>query len=282
MANTNYILNGLFTQKVFRELLDYGENHTYSTAVNQYAKGAETNYDAIKAIYKTLAQEHRNEYFYLNTLLNKWLVGIHSVKSTTALTQVPINNSIADFILMNGISVVYEIKSDLDNFERLNSQILDYYTAFSRVCVVVPEVNFGKACTLLKNTSVGIYSLTKNITISRKNRKEPIENNSLLNHTSIFKVLNKKEYENILIKQVGELPKVKPVFYYDECLKAFCDIPIDCAYSLFIEELKKRNNISKYTLDAIPDELKALFYFFNPAYRNVDGLHDFLSKRLEG
>lgn len=282
MANANHILNSLFTQKVFRELLDTGENKNYQSAVSQYAKEALTNLDAIKMIYKALSTSHRNEYFYLNTLLNKWLIGVHSIKSTTALTQIPIDNSVADFILMNGIAVVYEIKTELDNFDRLNNQISDYYNAFNRVCVVVPECNFDKACVLLKNTNVGIYSLTKRVTISQKNRKEPIENNSALKHTSIFKVLNKKEYENILRKYFGELPDVKPVFYYDECLKAFSEIPINNAYLLFVEELKKRNNIDKQMLDEIPNELKALFYFFNSAYRDIDALHRFLSQKLGG
>ncbi len=283
MANTNYILNSLFTQKVFRELLETGENKLYQAAVKQYAKEAHTNLDAIEMVYKALSKDHRNEYFYLNTLLNKWLIGVHrSVKSTTALTQIPIDNSVADFILMNGIAVVYEIKTELDNFDRLNNQISDYYSAFNRVCVVVPECNFDKASSLLKNTNVGIYSLTKRVTISQKKRKEPVEDNAALKHISIFKVLNKKEYENILLSHFGELPKAKPVFYYDECLKAFSEIPINNAYTLFIDELKKRNNIAKQTLDEIPKELKALFYFFNSAYRDIEGLHRFLSKTLGG
>ncbi len=282
MAKANHILNSLFTQKVFRELIDSGENEIYQAAVEQYAQEAHTNLDAIKIIYRNLSLNHRNEYFYLNTLLNKWLIGVHSLKSTTALTQIPIDNSVADFILMNGIAVVYEIKTELDNFDRLNSQLSDYYNAFNRVCVVVPECNFDKACTLLGNTCVGIYSLTQKVTISKKNRKEPVENNSALKHSSIFKVLNKKEYENILKKHFGELPKAKPVFYYDECLKAFNEIPINDAYLLFIEELKKRNNIEKQTLDQIPKELKALFYFFNSAHRDIDGLNRFLEQKLGG
>ena len=283
MANANHILNSLFTQKVFKELIGTGENNVYQAAVKRYAKESSTNLDAIKAIYKELSVGHRNEYFYLNTLLNKWLIGVHRTsKTTTALTQIPIGNSIADFILMNGISVVYEIKTELDSFDRLESQIADYYKAFNHVCVVVPECNFEKVSLMLSNINVGIYSLTKNNTISQKNKKEPNEDNSLLNHLSLFKVLNKKEYENILLKQFGELPDAKPVFYYDECLRTFNKIPVDCAYTLFIDELKKRNRIDKYILTEIPDELKALFYFFNPAYRDFDGLVEFLSKPLGG
>ncbi|MBU5889902.1 sce7726 family protein, partial [Vibrio cholerae O1] len=77
----------------------------------------------------------RNEYFYKNTLLNKLLLGKHSLNTTTAITEIPINKSKADFILINGKAVVYEIKTGLDSFERLESQIEDYFKAFVNVYV---------------------------------------------------------------------------------------------------------------------------------------------------
>lgn len=40
-----------------------------------------------------------------------------------ALTELPIGDSKADFIMINGRGVVYEIKTDLDNLNRLNSQL---------------------------------------------------------------------------------------------------------------------------------------------------------------
>ena len=67
------------------------------------------------------------------------MLGIHSPRTTPALTEVPIGSSKADFILINGKAVVYEIKTALDNFDRLDGQIEDYYKAFSRTVVVTSE-----------------------------------------------------------------------------------------------------------------------------------------------
>ncbi len=40
--------------------------------------------------------------------------------------------------MINGEGRVYEIKSDLDNFDRLYDQLRDYYRAFSKsVCISV-------------------------------------------------------------------------------------------------------------------------------------------------
>ena len=58
------------------------------------------------------------------------------MNTTTALTEIPIAKSKADFVLINGKAVVYEIKTELDNFDRLENQINDYYKAFDHVAVV--------------------------------------------------------------------------------------------------------------------------------------------------
>lgn len=61
-------------------------------------------------------KEYRNEYFYKNTIFNQLLVQKHDLYNTAALTELPIADSKADFVMINGKGVVYEIKTDLDNF----------------------------------------------------------------------------------------------------------------------------------------------------------------------
>lgn len=117
------------------------------------------------------------------------LLGRHSLNTTTALSEVPVNKSKADFILINGKTTVYEIKTGLDTFERLDSQINDYYKAFNHVCVVTCESNYEKISEVLKDTKIGICILTDRNTIST--RKEPIEDNSNLDHAIIFKNIGK-------------------------------------------------------------------------------------------
>lgn len=96
------------------------------------------------------------------------LLGIHSPKTTIALTEVPIAGSKADFILINGKAVVYEIKTALDNFERLEGQLEDYYKAFSRVVVVTAEQHYEELKKRLKDSPAGIYVLTSKGTLSIK------------------------------------------------------------------------------------------------------------------
>lgn len=122
-------------------------------------------------------------------MLNTLLLGKHSVHTTTAITQIPIGKAIADLILINGESVVYEIKSDLDNFDHLRDQIQAYYQAFDHVCVVTPEASFSKLQSMLGDSPVGIYVLTQRNTIGSKHCMEPIADASGLSHQSLFKLL---------------------------------------------------------------------------------------------
>ncbi|MCL2286844.1 MAG: sce7726 family protein [Firmicutes bacterium] len=283
MAANNLVLNKLFTQNVFQDLINYSTNTIYGAVVQQYVEDciAKNNGELISEIYSFMSKSYRNEYFYLNTLLNKLLLKRHNI-NTAALTQIPIGKSKADFILINGKAVVYEIKTELDSFDRLETQLNDYFKAFNHVCVVTSEGNYQRLTNILRDTPVGICVLTNRNTISSTLKKQAVKNNSYLEHRVIFKVLHKNEYENIIKKHFGSLPTASQVFYYDECLAWFEKIPILKAYSATLKELKKRNKIMPSRFQEIPYELKSLMYFSAPTSKDYDGLNYFLNEKYRG
>lgn len=282
MSTNNLVLNKLFTLNVFRNLIAKRSNSIYGTIVKRYIDDVESKDNGllISEIYKHMSKSYRNEYVYQNTLLNKLLLGRHSINTTTALTQVPIVKSKADFILINGKAVVYEIKTELDSFDRLEMQVKDYYKAFNHVFVVTSESNYGKLCSILKDCPTGIYVLTNRNTFSL--RKEAMEQNQFLDYTAIFKILRKKEFENIIETYYGELPKVAQVFYYGECFKWFKRIPLMDAYIMFLKELKKRNKIIIEQFQSVPYELKSLMYFSNSSLKDYYALDQFLNEKFGG
>lgn len=284
MKTNNIILNHFFTKRVFKDVL-LNNDSIYNTVINRFVENPKdkNNGMLISEVYKFMSKSYRNEYFYQNTLLNKLLLGKHSINTTTALTQIPIGKSKADFILINGKAVVYEIKTELDTFERLKTQLDDYFKAFNYVCVVTSESKYSHIAKILENTPVGIYVLTEQNTISEKLHKDPIEDNSKLNHTVIFKVLRKREFENILEEYFGELPNVRQVFYYKECLDWFRRIPICVAYSMTLKQLKMRNKILNVRdfYDS-PYELKSLMYFSLQLKRDWQKIDRFLNKKYGG
>lgn len=276
--NNNMVLNRLFTQNVFNELIQKKQNSTYMSVIKRFIQDpcSKKNGKIISEIYEYMSKNYRNEYFYKNTLLNKLLIGRHSINTTTALTQVSINKSKADFILINGKAVVYEIKTELDNFERLPNQLSDYYKAFSHVCVVTCEDNYDKLNDILQKTNVGICLLTKRNTLNFvKEAKADYKN---IAHKYLFKVLHKNEFENILINKFESLPNATPAFYYDACYSWFSSIPIMEVYEAALKQLKKRNKITKENFKHVPYELKSLMYFNNTYYNNYNELKNFLNK----
>lgn len=225
-------------------------------------------------------KEYRNEYFYKNTLLNKLLLGRHSLNTTTALSEVPINRSKADFVLINGKAIVYEIKTELDTFDRLFSQLADYYKAFDHVSVVTSENNYAKVMDLLKDTNVGISILTRRNTISL--RKEPVQDRGKLDFITMFKVLRRVEYEEIIMDYYGELPETNQFSYYKECFKYFKQIPINHSYEAMLVILKKRARVQIDAYDDIvPYELKSLAYFSKYTKEDYTKLDSFLKHNWE-
>ena len=93
-------LNRIFTRNMLRLFIDGKENEVYSAVIRRYINNTEqkNNQQLISEIYSILKKNYRNEYFYKNTLLNKLLLGVHSVNTTTALTEVAIAKSKADFV----------------------------------------------------------------------------------------------------------------------------------------------------------------------------------------
>jgi len=280
MNKHDNLYNKLFTQKVFEALMSKKGHAVYQTLAEADFQQPHllSNGEIIHNLYTRMSQCYRNEYFYQNTLLNTLLLGKHSVRTTTALSQVPIGKAVADFILINGKAVVYEIKSDLDSLDRLERQIKAYYHAFDLVCVVAPESSFMKLNTMFSNSPVGIYVLTKRNTISAKQKKEPVADASALSHQSLFKLLRKQEYENIVHSYYGFLPEATPVFWYEACEALFSKIPIGQAYPMVLKTLKNRVSIQQDRIQAVPYPLRSLAYFNKETGLDTESLQSFLNQ----
>lgn len=282
--NKMSILNRLFTRNMLRHFIDGKEDNVYLSVVRRYATDVDkkTNREIISEIYCKLKKNYRNEYFYKNTLLNKLLLGVHSVNTTTALTEVPIAKSKADFVLINGKAIVYEIKTELDNLERLSSQIDDYYKVFDHVAVVTYEKNLQQLQNVLNHFDkpVGIYVLRRNESLGTI--KKPGRYIGDLDKEIIFKLLRKNEYEKLIYEWYGYLPEVTQFKYYSACKSMFLQIPIEESYLLVLKLLKQRVRLEKEQFFKMPYELKFLAYFMELSYDEYQKLNMFLDRQLGG
>ena len=172
-----YMINKIFTVPYIDKLVD--ENSvpdSFVKCIQRYVKNDNVTYGkAISEIYHYMDSEYRNEYFF--------------IYNTAALTELPVGESKADFIMINGRGIVYEIKTDLDNLQRLESQIKDYYKVFSYVYVVVGKKQAKKVQEFLKEQSVGIYELTESGNLIQ--RKKAYCNREDLSYEALFQLLRK-------------------------------------------------------------------------------------------
>lgn len=259
--DNNLILKRFFSKSMLHDLLSGKQNNVFECVVKRYIADPEgKSYgQLVSEIYTFLGKNYRTEYFYKNTMLNKLLIKRHDYKKTIVLSELPIGKSKADFIMINGKGVVYEIKTELDNLERLDSQIKDYYKAFSEVVIVTYEENFEKVMKIIPHT-VGVMLLTKRKAL--KMIREPLKELSSLDYDTIFRILRKYEFERIIQNKGYSLPEVNQFQYYKECYRILSQMDIDELQSAMIKELKQRMKIDiiEFTM-SMPEELRFLSYF---------------------
>lgn len=254
----------LFSTSQFQKLV---EKDDLSYLLAKYLKYREklnehifTVGDFYKYIYKSLLSNYRNEYIYKNIIINKILLGKHSLNTTTILNEFKIGKSIADLVLLNGTSKVFEIKTELDSLYRINSQISDYWKAFENIYIVT-HINLVEKFSKEIDERIGIIALTENNTL--RTIRESTSNIDNLDNSIMIKCLRKGEYTNIIKDYFGEIPQTTPVKYFSTCRELFCRIPVDKLHNMMLAELKKRTirEKEKFKSDSIaPPEFKYLLW----------------------
>nr|WP_297935196.1 sce7726 family protein [uncultured Lachnoclostridium sp.] len=260
---SNLILKRFFSKAMLHDLLSEKQNDIFDCVIEKYVPEPQgkTYSELISEVYSYIGKEYRTEYFYKNILLNKLMFKKRDYKKTIALTELPIANSKADFVMINGRGIVYEIKTELDNLDRINSQILDYQKAFSEIFIVTYQENLEKVIALVPE-KVGIMQLTKRKAL--KVIREPIIDTSNFDYYTIFKLLRKGEFENIIKSNGFLLPEVVQFEYYKECFNLIQNIEIETLQEQMLRELKKRMKAEIVELSLnVPVELRGLTYFDN-------------------
>lgn len=279
--NQTYLINKIFTIPYLDKVITDQDRKYLNQYIERYILKKKITYGkAIDEIYMQMDKEYRNEYFFKNTILNKLLIEKQS-EHVAAFSELSIAKSKADMVMIDDRGIVYEIKTDLDDFDRLQNQIKDYYKAFSYVNVVVSYKQYYKVKEILKDTKVGIYVLYSSGNLIP--RKRAMCNRDALSYDSLFKILRKNEYESILSKYKISLPETNDFLYYKECRKKIEKIGITTLQKEMQECLKKRNfTVEKELLKKeIPYSLQFYTYFSMKNMREYNRLKAFVNEKVE-
>lgn len=276
---------GNFFSPIVLSNLGQHKNSTYFTEVCQNSKLSEkidlsiTVGDFFDFIFDFLLKNYRNEYIYKNIIANKILLGKHSLKTSQILTEFRIGKNIADLIILNGTTTVYEIKSDYDSFKRLYNQIETYSRAFEFVNVITSPAQTEKAINSLPE-NIGVLSLTPRNTISCiRKPKSNLENIDL---SLLFDSLRKNEYLQIIKNFYGNVPNIPNTKIFGVCKKLYGKIPIEQALSLTIKELKKRsyNDLVTEKIHKVPYSLVAYILGLGCDKIKIKSILSILNKKL--
>ncbi len=196
----------------------------------------QTYADLLDHTYAYARKNYRFEYYYKNVLLEKLL--LQKRKShLTALTELPIGEAKADFVLIGRTGTVYEIKTGYDNLDRLSSQIMNYYMAFSKVVVVTCRKHLDA---VLSSTPefVGIIELTPRGAL--RTIRPAVKRTEDLKDDAMIRILRREEYEDILRKE-GLKPRTRSDFrYYRECTGLLKTLDPELLQKRVMQELEQR------------------------------------------
>lgn len=125
-----------------------------------------------KLLNDTILKYYPNEISIKSNFINKVLL---KSNNHTTIFELNSGTSRVDLCKINGISIAYEIKTDLDNFNRLDKQLNDYLKLFEKVYVICSKKNIENIIKLIPN-QCGIYSyyITKSGRYIFKKEKEAV------------------------------------------------------------------------------------------------------------
>ena len=274
----------MFSTTKFDKLVESGDFSYMNSKVSKYginsSKPIRTIRDYLMYAYNSLLNNYRNEYVYKNLIINKILLGKHSLNTTTILNEFKIGKSIADLVLLNGTSKVFEIKTELDSSFRCHSQISDYRKVFENIYLVTHITLVEKYITELE-PYIGIIALTENKTL--RIIRESTRHTENLDSETMIKCLRKGEYSNIIKRYFGELPKTTAVNFFSACKDLFAQIPVEALHDMMLVELKKRTIREKEKFksdDTVPPELKLLLWNLDYDSNNYDKLTNRLNTSI--
>lgn len=196
-----------------------------------------TYLDYLKYIYQILESNYQNEYVLKNSFLNEWLITEIGKNDSKIFSEFRVGNAVADLVMFNGTSKVFEIKTEFDSEKRLTLQLENYRKAFNEIYIIIPE---SKLSTYSKyHGEIGIITFNAVSPNSFKvNRKASI--NYCVDKETIMHILRTHEYKRLVEAHFGALPSITSFTQFDICSELIGNIANSELNRYFIDIMKNR------------------------------------------
>ncbi len=204
---------------------------------HMFSSNSTTYFDYLKYVYSILEKNYPNEYIYKNSFLNEWIIKELGNGNSKVFSEFKLNNAVADLVMFNGLSKVFEIKTELDSTKRLGNQLETYKSIFNEIYLIVPKSKLHLY--LNYDISIGVISYCnkneKKFILERKS-----ELNIEVNHQILMNILHTNEYKNIVKQYHKEIPEMNSFNQFKICSSLISQIPSKILNELFINQLKNR------------------------------------------
>lgn len=268
----NRIVDDFFSPKLLADLTVCRRNEVYAAAISFFAPKISdvsrfSNADLADLVYDYLRESRRSEYFFQNMLFARLLKRKDQIR---LFSQFPVGRSFADVVYLGRRDLtIFEIKTGLDDFARLEGQLADYFKISTKVCLLTAPNHLRAAVKILQHTPVGIWVLSDQDKIYSVKKAQT--DYSQLSAEAMFKALRRAERDNLLQQAGVPLPQATPAYYFDACLEKFSSLDLKRLHVLFVRQLCRRRAAALPLPADIPESLQSLFYFadFNQQARRA-------------
>lgn len=233
----------LFSSSEVSRFVSNGTSELINYCLKEYDKRAFTSQktygDYYKYLYKVLLKHYNNEYIYKNEFLNSMLYKCYSGQEYYFFSELNLGSVVADLASFNGLSIGFEIKTELDTPSRLERQLAVYTQVFNKVYLIVPDGEVDDYIHLLPE-EVGVISYAKTsrfFTIYRDPtfREAP-------NPRTLMEILLTKEYRYIAEAHYGKgiLQESTDFTQFADCSALIAEVPPTELNRLFVSVMKRR------------------------------------------
>jgi hypothetical protein len=257
-------ISRIFSSTVIREMARKGRSQLFARLAQQsllladLPTASSTVSNLFELAFSVLKRRgYRDEYVYKAALTQNVLLGKHSLRTASMVTEFRVGDCKADVVILNGTGTVYEIKSERDSLARLQRQMAAYSKVFAKIYVIAAECHVS-AVTDLVPEHVGVRCLDQRGYIMLK--REAVEQPERTCPAAIFDCLRTDEARRILIAQNVVVPQVPNTEISGVLKQLFIQLEPTVAHRGMVEVLKKTRNLLPLSelIDQLPLSLQTV------------------------
>jgi hypothetical protein len=239
-------MSRLFSSSVIREMARRGRSPLFARLAEQSRllhslSGVEPVYSLFDTAFSLLKHEgYRDEYIYKAALIQKILLGKHSLHTASMLNEFRVGECKADIAILNDSATVYEVKSERDSLSRLDRQMAAYPKVFARVYVIAADNHIASVMHAAP-PEVGILRLSSRYRIS--SIREALDCPERTSPAAIFDSIRSDEARMILISQGVSIPAVPNTRLNSVLRRLFVKLDPYQAHKGMVRVLKKTRNL---------------------------------------